>query len=348
MIRIYQEISTCKIANFSTLKNLQSSNFERFRAVFRAELKKLFLVPADTFDNVKGKFPIGFFIWDTEQKNKFDNIKAAVYDKTSKILPENKNIFVQDEKKYINNWIKKYGNDANHTIGYLVYLGNDFQHKGEVRITSNKPTSHISILYLNAYNLLPISIYLSVRHSINATWLNDRDQFLYPNNKWERDKEFQNDCLAFTLFHGQNRISAEEGTNHWIPFTENEVDAKDKFESHFMTKFIKGKIEIKGNGNLLETQKNRTTALKFSAEAKALFDAGRQLWTYYHEQENCPVNASLYDIRAYFQGRNGNGRMNSKSTDEKYNESIGTLREKIKIIAQKIEPKIYEYGFLKK
>ena len=148
-------------------------------------------------------------------------------------------------------------------------------------------------------------------------------------------------------FHGQNRISAEEGTNHWIPFAENEVDAKDKFESHFMTKFIKGKIEIKGNGNLLETQKNRTTALKFSKEAKAVFEAGCQLWKYYHEQENCHVNASLYDIRAYFQGRNGNGRMNSKSTDEKYNESIGTLREKLKVIAQKIEPKIYEYGFLK-
>ena len=154
--------------------------------------------------------------------------------------------------------------------------------------------------------------------------------------------------MAFALFHGQNRISAEEGTNHWIPFTENEVDAKDKFESHFMTQFIKGKIEIKGNGNLLETQKNRTTALKFSTEAKAVFEAGCQLWKYYHEQENCNVNASLYDIRAYFQGRNGNGRMNSKSPDKKYNESIGTLREKLKVIAQKIEPKIYEYGFLKK
>ena len=111
-------------------------------------------------------------------------------------------------------------------------------------------------------------IYLTARHIITPTWLNDRDQFLYPNNKWESDKEFQNDCLAFALFHGQNKISAEKSTNHWIPFTENEVDAKDKFESHFMTKFIKGKIEIKGNGTLLETQKNRTTALKFSTKPK--------------------------------------------------------------------------------
>jgi hypothetical protein len=39
--------------------------------------------------------------------------------------------------------------------------------------------------------------------------------------------------------------------------------------------------------------------------------------------------------------------MNSKSPDEKYSELIGILRDKIKILAKKIEPKVYEYGFLK-
>ncbi|MGI8811071.1 MAG: hypothetical protein ACR2IH_00900, partial [Pyrinomonadaceae bacterium] len=58
LVRIYCEIPLCKIANFSKLKNLQSTNFKDFRKLFRAKLKKLFLVPADTFDNVKGNFPI--------------------------------------------------------------------------------------------------------------------------------------------------------------------------------------------------------------------------------------------------------------------------------------------------
>jgi hypothetical protein len=31
----------------------------------------------------------------------------------------------------------------------------------------------------------------------------------------------------------------------------------------------------------------------------------------------------------------------------KYNELIGNLREKMKILAKKIEPKVYEYGFLR-
>jgi hypothetical protein len=59
------------------------------------------------------------------------------------------------------------------------------------------------------------------------------------------------------------------------------------------------------------------------------------------------VNASFYDIREYFQGRAPTGKMNNKSTDETYNKIIKTLRNNVKLLAQKIEPKIYEYGFLK-
>ena len=59
------------------------------------------------------------------------------------------------------------------------------------------------------------------------------------------------------------------------------------------------------------------------------------------------MNASLYDIREYFQGRNEKGKMNNKSDNEKYNELIENLRLALKILAKKIEPKVYEYEFLK-
>ena len=71
LARIYAEIPNCKIGEFSTLKILQSSNFSDFRNFFRAKLEKIFVVPADTFDNVKGKFPIGFKIWNSEIKEEF-------------------------------------------------------------------------------------------------------------------------------------------------------------------------------------------------------------------------------------------------------------------------------------
>jgi GH18 family chitinase len=55
----------------------------------------------------------------------------------------------------------------------------------------------------------------------------------------------------------------------------------------------------------------------------------------------------LYDIREYFQGRNDAGRMHARSDDAEYTALIGELRNKLNQLADKIKPKIYEYGFLK-
>ena len=50
------------LALFSKLKIVQAPNFREFRRQFRAKPGRFFMVPANTFDNVKGQFPIGFFI----------------------------------------------------------------------------------------------------------------------------------------------------------------------------------------------------------------------------------------------------------------------------------------------
>jgi hypothetical protein len=156
--------------------------------------------------------------------------------------------------------------------------------------------------------------------------------------------------LVYTLFHGQNKIKAREGTNHWIPFTEDEVGCEKRFESRFMSDFIAGKVkptESTESALLDEKKPSKPAPLMFSHEAAAVFAAGRELWRYYHKQPKANANASFYDIREHFQGRKAGGNMNTKSADEKYNELIGVLRDKLKVLAKKIEPKVYEYGFLK-
>jgi hypothetical protein len=39
--------------------------------------------------------------------------------------------------------------------------------------------------------------------------------------------------------------------------------------------------------------------------------------------------------------------MNTKSDDKHYMELIGNLRASLKVLADAIAPKVYEYGFLK-
>ena len=87
---------------------------------------------------------------------------------------------------------------------------------------------------------------------------------------------------------------------------------------------------------------------QFSPAARAVLDAGRELWRCYHAQPDANPNASYYDIRAYFQGCKPNGAMNAKSDDATYNALLATLRAAHKNLAAQIEPKVYEYGFLKR
>lgn len=348
LTHIYFKIENCIIAEFSKLKTLSGQHFVDFRVFFKAKLERCFVVPADTFDNVKGSFPIGFKIWNLSIKEKFEVVLSDVYNKNGNFIGTKK-YYAYDNSNYINDWIKPFRADKTNEflIGKFPFVGNDFQTQPMVRIVNPNTLYIISAgqFLINSENLIKSCIYFAVRHSVEATWLNDRDQFLFPNDKWKDDAEFQNDCLAYALF--SNNISNSFGINNWIPFTEYEVNAREKFDSNFMTQFIQGKLKHEPVKDLFGEQEQRNTPLEFSEEAKAVFDAGRELWKYYHKQPDVNVNASLYDIREYFQGRNEQGKMNNKSDDESYMILIQSLRDKLKLLAAKIEPKVYEYGFLK-
>jgi hypothetical protein len=359
--RIYIEIPNCIIAAFSKMNFQIAPNYEKFRDFFLAKIKKMFIIPAATFDNVNGKFPISFKIWNTNEKEKFEQFAADVFDKDGKFLFK-KNITNYDGAKYISDWLEENSkNISRNYIGHLASVGNDFQNQrmifiDDVNAKRKKGGRHTMI---TKENLIVISIYFTVRKIIPATWLNDRDQFLYPNDGWNSDLEFQNDCLAYTLFN--NNIQSKHGVNHWIPFIEYFVGSQDKFNSNFMTDFISGDVKLdpivsepmllfntppdkgSGGGGGYKPQRRQ-----FSEKAKAVFNAGLALWRHYHKQPHINVNASLYDIREHFQGRNEKGIMNNRSTDETYNTLNDNLRIALKMLAKKIEPKVYEYGFLKK
>lgn len=380
-IRIHEEIPSCTLAQFSKLKIVQGANFYKFRLRFKAKFLGGFVCPAYTFDNVKGSFPIGFMIWDLSKNDKVmqKSIKLDVYNDKNEYMGVKKFYTINEKEKRINEWLGKYKSQTE-TLGILKAGSPDFQNSGLGAILNKATKGHWIFHNITAHNLIPCCVYFAVRHAIPATWLNDRDQFLYPNEMWEKDSEFQNDCLVFALFHGQNRISAKEGVNHFIPFSESEVEAKEAFESHFMYKFIKGKIKIDSTTTSKAKQSKFSDAdlelesksfipnkpLEFSTEAQAVFEAGKEIYKYYHQNfeqipeihsqhkdefyKNYNPNVSLYDIKGYFQGfkENGQGtaKMNIKSIDSAYNALIADLRYALDKLAKKIKPKIYEYGFL--
>lgn len=361
--RIYKEIPHCHLAAFSTLKYVNSSNFIKFRKTFKAKFLKGFITPAYTFDNVKGNFPIGFLVWNLAQSQVIKSITLDIFNDSGAGLGKKKFYTMQNTTANIGKWIAGYR--IKNPPLHLAMLNSgrvDFQNQKLVYI-KHYVGDESHALTLTLTNLIPCAVFFAVRHCIPHTWINHNDQFLNPNKKWEKDTEFQNDCLIFMLFHRKNRITCKEGINHFIPFSEKELNAAEALESHFMLEFIQGKIKIsnkkkKGQQEFnfqsdeLEDTFIPTKPLEFSHEAKEVFKAAKELFKHYHEQAkdetNYNPNAALYDIKAHFQGFNDKGKMNppQKAKDEAYKDKLGELNYALKNLAKKIEVKVYEYEFL--
>ena len=349
LVRIAREIPGCVLAQFSKLKHILGSNFKTFREVFGARLEKAFIVPADTFDNVSGRFPIGFFVWRTGCDSPKLDIAAEIYNAEG-VPVGNKNLSPSTGKS-INRWAKSLDTAQEGIIGYMENPTPDFQNNNFLCITNQSGTRHNNYFAINRETLIPACVYLAVRLCMPATWLNDRDQFLWPLDSWREDREFQTDCLVYALFHGQNRISCKEGVNHWIPFAEGEAGAKDAYRSRFMVEFLQGKaagrMPALRQGDLFAEERAEGGALELSAEARAVMDAGRELWRYYHGQAGAVPDASYYDIRAHFQGFKPNGHMNPDSADAGYTERVSALRAAMRALAARLAPKVREHGFLR-
>ncbi|MDR3246013.1 MAG: hypothetical protein LBT50_06225, partial [Prevotellaceae bacterium] len=218
-IRIYNELPCSILASFGTLKYINSQSFVKFRTHFQAVFKSGFVCRANTFDNVKGEFPIGFLIWNLQNKKEIMEIECEVLNNEGNI--EGKKKFISVKKgQLIIDWLRQYFDKEEDKIGYLRIQGTDMQQNNTIFVTSQPSESDFresKVTKITKDNLIEMSIYHTVRHVIESTWLNDRDQFLYPNDGWKTDLEFQNDCLAYTLF--SNNIQSKYGVNHWIPFT---------------------------------------------------------------------------------------------------------------------------------
>jgi hypothetical protein len=362
LVRISQEIPTATLAMFSTLKYVNAPNFEKFRADWNANYQSGFVVHSKAFDGLNGNFPIGFLVWQTNQKiaQKITEITTEVLNKNAQEIGEKKFYNLPNEQ-LLSNWIvRAKPNDtdalplknaispttsnkdvrgtkwADGAIGGMICPGGDIQHASLTALLSSGYCSAGGFLVTDK-NLWQAAIVFSVRRLIKPTWLNDRDQFLQPTA--ELSDEFKNDCLIWMLFSGSNLTASADNlewnnkkwsiVNHFIPFSESEVGASERFESDFMVQYLADK--------------------KLSSEAKLVFDAGRELWkAYFSTTDIYQVRDELklnradvgwYQIRKALEARNSSGDFAPVSFDE--------FKKCYEKLSDKLRPQVFELGFLR-
>jgi hypothetical protein len=361
--RIAQEIPTATVAMFSTLKYVNAPNFEKFREQWNAEFLNGFIVHSKAFDGLNGHFPIGFLIWKTDQQGKktpITEISVEVLDKHANPIGE-KSFYNLPNSLYLNVWVRRPSTNkipslpltnaltpskkthgvsptqwCDDGLGWLNCPGNDFQQSNLIAVLS----SSFAIgrgFYITHENLWQAAVVFAVRRLIKPTWINDRDQFLQPTAPLPED--FKTDCLIWMLFNGSNLTASADGlvwngktwsiVNHFIPYTEAEVGAPDRFESDFMVQYLADK--------------------ELSPEAAAVLDAGRPLWRAYFTEIPPHAVREAYKLNrpdaGWYQIRNALKERGKADTAAPVDFSL--FEAAYRSLTEKLIPQVYDLGFLR-
>ncbi len=363
LARIAKEIPTATVAMFSTLKYVNASNFEKFRQKWNADYLGGFVVHNKAFEGLTGKFPIGFLVWQTNQnaiiKNPIVEISVDVIDKNVNPIGE-KSFYNLPKNSFLNVWIERpkankisvialkngispatgkahVSTWSDKALAYMYCGGNDFQHAEQQTVIYSSIYSDGHGYYITAENIWQVAIIFSVRRLVAPTWLNDRDQFLQPTKPLSED--FKNDCLIWMLFNRTQRTASANDlewnnkkwsiVNHFIPFTEEEVNAPGRFESDFMVQYLKDKT--------------------LSTEAVTVLQQGKELWKAYFANTDVRTvrdelklnrpDVGWYQVRKALQARNTSGDFPPVS--------FKAFEEAYKSLTEKLQPMVYELGFLR-
>lgn len=363
--RIAQEIPAATLAMFSTLKYVSAPTLDKFRDAWQAKYLGGFVVHSQAFDGLNGDFPIGFLVWQTNQnarnKTPITEISVEVLDKNAKAIGE-KNFYNISTAPLLTDWVDRPATNstdavplknaivpatatkdlrgtkwADGAIAWMNCAGNDLQQASKLTMILSSGFGSGRGFFVTHENLWQAAIVFAVRRLIKPTWLNDRDQFLQPTQPLS--DEFKSDCLLWMLFNGSNLTAGANDlewngkkwslVNHFIPYTEAEIGAPDRFESDFMVQYLADK--------------------KLSTEAQSVLDAGRTLWQAYFSHTDVRTvrdelklnrpDVGWYQIRNAIKARNASG--DAVPVD------FNPFEIAYKTLSEKLQPQVFELGFLR-
>ncbi|MBO6303981.1 MAG: hypothetical protein J6M62_02750, partial [Selenomonadaceae bacterium] len=179
----------------------------------------------------------------------------------------------------------------------------------------------------------------AVRRIPKATWLNDRDQFMQPTKKLSR--EFITDCVLWSLFSPSNQTVSLRNVEY-----EGEIyRMKNNLFPFMLSKIQKWKVsEPNIRSQIAVAKEDRFAALwidehksEFSPEGKRLLAAGETVYKKFYERlkelDRKKWKIEDYDVGWY------QVRMSLEDIDD--------VKKRLSELGEKIEPLIYELGFLR-
>jgi hypothetical protein len=353
---------------FSKLKYLNAPDSVEYRdRFFNYKYENGFLFKSTAFHGVKGKYPIGFSIWNLSKRGKSKTVEIDILnDDTRTIGVKHLRLIGKDD--VLNKWVSRPQNSGNYILPALsnginvkegnidtrhrarpdllasiASRGNDFQSAKSVVILSspNASAGAFTIIKENFEKALTLH---AVRKIPKPTWLNDRNQFLIPHT--EPSDEFTTDCVVWSLFALSNETTALKDVkylgdtyqikNNFYPFRLEEIKLWDIKDPDFKRQIVIDQDRFAADW---------LSKKRFSNEAKEVLKKAKTVYKLFYAGFNKMVtkkwkikswDAGWYQIRHCLIEHN-------LAMDE-----LEELKKANEKLANKILPQIEEYGFLDK
>ena len=352
---------------YSKLKYLNANNDQLLRDdIFNYKYEKGFMFSVEHFHGTKGKFPVGFLVWNLYNKLKLDKQKIVLDIFEEPELKTGKKIVLKENRiKFLSKWINrpkgikifppfksgitvaiKTNKDVRDRISdkflaCLMCKGNDMQNQNYTALLSG-PYVSAGALSIVPENFEKSMVVHAVRRIPKATWINDRDQFLQPNTALAQ--EFIVDCAVWNLFANSNQTVAMGDVlyndnkyqihNHFFPFLINEIKNWQITDSDIALTITNS--EDRFVAQWIAKQQLSAEALLVIASAKAVYQL-------YYLQLN-QLRTNKYKIQTWDAGW---WQIRNVLTDANLAEDLLTeLKNAHNNLRDKILPQIYEYGFL--
>jgi hypothetical protein len=371
------KIDNTHICMFSKPTFMTGQVYSEFRkkVLSNFEFKGGFVMDAKDFEGVKS-WPLTFSIWKKTDKKieqnsfEFEIIKKGELGELETI--GTKKFYNTDGQKPLNRWLKDsvksiktfdapqlssalmvkpkgYGKLTKDAFGYLIASKNIPESNSTMNAILSSAFSGKNGISIRKENFTKVVAHFAARKLIYSNWINEKDEYLAPNENHESYKEFIDDSVILSLFNN----SSEQSSLRQIVYKELTYDIKNEF-------FWMSKNEIRELAN-----QNNYTELYNDART----DSDRYVYTLLFGEENIysqlsdeakdVLNSATNLVRLSFGMRRNfaddTNHLNSWDAGyaqlkllwkEYYPEQFKEFRAKYKVLEDKMRPMVYELGFL--
>lgn len=369
-----------KLGLFSPPLFVSGSSFKGLRKYLSnyCSTKSGFVFQASQFADVKGNWGISFTYTDWSEPKYLDYCEMVI--KSYENIKMNelgiKTLYNLDNKIQCSKWVKTYCKDivedvnsftmssgvkvsdgtckiSQDAIGYALLDTNIVEKNTSFcTILNRKMKGHLSSYPITKQNMVNILSFFAARRLITGdmlTWINCKDEYMIPNVEDLLYKEWEKDCIVYSLFNTASNqtslrnINGVNMKNEFFFMSEKEMKdlANGKFSRDDINDAVATDIENFGGERFVY---KKLQEIELSKEAQNVLNKARELVrlsfknrSYFNDlypkyQINC-WDAGWYQIKGLLK--------------EFHKDELEEFNKLYKILEDKMRPMVYELGFLK-